>query len=260
MLMKSPRFSHFIAGAITTAIVASSFATAQLSVEKVAATNKILQQIKASIAKLPPSHQKMLDGYANIGRLADTWQAHGMSLADPSFMARAQMARSANSSNFAPLPAGIVRASNPYSDVAYSSFGGFTQSETSTARCGNTVVVGYNDSGSIFETPYYYTGVGGQGLSGSAYSTDGGASFKDIGPINPGSNTYNFMGGDPMINCADANTFYYTQIFDFYDSSFNPWAAIAINNSTDGGQSWGAPIPAIAKSAYYHLLDKPWST
>jgi len=255
-LMKSPRFSRFIAGAFVTAIVASSFAAGQISAEKVAATNKILQQIKATIAKLPENKQRMLDGYANINHLATVWDKYGVRLTDPTFVSRGKAVAAAM-----PAPSGgIVPVSNPSTDVAYSSFGGFTQSETSTARCGNTVVVGYNDSGSVFETPYFYTGIGGEGFSGSSYSTNGGASFTDIGPINPGSNTYNFLGGDPVINCADSNTFYFSQIFDYYDSSFNPWAAIAVNPSTDGGKSWGDPVAAISKSAYYHLLDKPWST
>ena len=255
--MKSPRCSRFVAGAFATAVVASSFAAAQISVEKVAATNKILQQVKSSIAKLPASKQQMLDGYANIGHLADVWQAYGMRLTDPTFITRA---KSTMNGTMPPSTAGIVPVSNPSTDVAYSSFGGFTQSETSTARCGNTVVIGYNDSGSVFETPYYFTGTGGESFSGSSYSTDGGATFTDIGPINPGSNTYNFLGGDPGLNCADANTFYYSQIFDYYDSSNNPWAAIAVNTSTDGGKTWGDPVPAISKSGLYHLLDKPWST
>src|SRR5579871_2773799 len=252
--------SRFLAGALATVTVfAGSFAAAQLSVEKVNATNRILQQMKSTVDRMPKSHQQMLDGYANIRHLADAWQTYGMRLADPSFVARAKMARPTEASSLA-LATGIVQASNPSTDIAYSSFGGFTQSETSTARCGNSVVVGYNDSGSVFETPYFYTGAGGQGFSGASYSTDGGASFKDIGPINPGPTTYNFLGGDPGVNCADANTFYYSQIFDYYDSSFNPYAAISVNTSTDGGKTWGDPVAAISKSGYYHLLDKPWST
>ena len=255
--MKSPRFARFVAGAFATAVVASSFAAAQMSVEKVAATNKILQQVKASIAKLPPQKQKLLDGYANINHLAEAWQKYGVRLTDPTFAHRGAQVRAAV---MPPGGGGIVPASNPSTDIAYSSFGGFTQSETSTARCGNSVVVGYNDSGSVFETPYFFTGTGGQSFSGAAYSSNGGASFTDGGPINPGSNLYNFLGGDPGVNCADANTFYYTQIFDYYDSSFNPFAAISINTSTDGGKTWGDPVAAVAKSGFYHLLDKPWST
>jgi hypothetical protein len=257
MLMKLPRFSHLVAGAFATALFASSFAGAQLSVEKVTATNKILQQMKATINKLPASHRQMLDGYANINHMADVWQTYGMRLTDPTFSARAKITRSASA--FSPAT-GVVAVSNPSTDVAYSSFGGFTQSETSTARCGNSVVVGYNDSGSVFETPYFYSGSGGQSFSGASYSTNGGASFTDIGPINPGPNTFNFLGGDPGLNCADANTFYFSQIFDYDDASLNPWAAISINTSTDGGKTWGDPVAAVSKSGLTHLLDKPWST
>jgi hypothetical protein len=255
--MKSPRFSRLLAGAFATVVFASSFGASQMSVEKVTATNKILQQMKATISKLPASHRQMLDGYANAEHLADTWQLYGMRLTDPTFTRRHQTSASAA---VLPSVASVVPVSNPSTDVANSSFGGFTQSETSTARCGNTVVVGYNDSGSVFETPYFYSGTGGQSFSGASYSTNGGASFTDIGPINPGPNTYNFLGGDPGVNCANAHTFYYSQIFDYYDSSFNPWAAISVNTSTDGGRIWGDPVAAISKSLYYHLLDKPWST
>jgi hypothetical protein len=48
-----------------------------------------------------------------------------------------------------------VLVSDPNTDVAFSSFSGFTQSETSTARCGDTVVVGFNDTGSIFESLFF---------------------------------------------------------------------------------------------------------
>ncbi len=254
--MKSPRFSRFVAGAFATAALASSFAGAQMSVERVAATNKILQQVKSTVSKFDERHQRMLDGTANIVHLANVWDRYGMRLADPSFAPRINVSGVA----MPPSAGSIVPASNPATDVAYSSFGGFTQSETSTARCGATVVVGFNDSGSVFETPYFYSGMGGEGFSGAAYSSDGGKTFTDGGPINPGPNTYNFLGGDPGLNCADANTFYYSQIFDYYDSSFNPYAAVSVNTSVDGGKTWGDPVPAIAKSGYYHTLDKPWST
>src|SRR3984885_5665785 len=173
--MKSPSFSRFVAGAFGTAALASSFAGAQMSVEKVAATNKILQQVKARIGKMSSSHQKMLDGYANINHLANVWERYGMRLADPTFAPRGRPLEAARP----PSLGGIVPVSNPASDVAYSSFGGFTQSETSTARCGSTVVVGFNDSGSVFETPFFFTGIGGESFSGSAYSTDGGQSFTE---------------------------------------------------------------------------------
>ena len=235
--MKSLPVSRFMAAVSATALLASSVAAAQMSVQKVAATNKVLQQVKSSIKKLSPSHRMALDGYANIAHLADVWQTYGMRLTDPSFNPRAAGPALAAATATTVSTGGLVRVSNPSSDVAYSSFGGFTQSETSTARCGNTVVVGYNDSGSVFETPLFYTGTGGQSFSGASYSTNGGLSFTDIGPINPGANDYNFLGGDPGVNCADPHTFYYSQIFDYLDGSGNPWAAISINTSRDGGQT-----------------------
>ena len=256
--MKSSRFSRFVAGAFVTSMIASSFATAQMSVAKVAATNKVLQQVKATVNKMDERHRRMLDGTANIAHLANVWEKYGMRLTDPSFIAAARLNRHAAMP--APTSPGIVPVSNPSTDIAFSSFGGFTQSETSTARCGNTVVVGYNDSGSVFTTPFFYTGTGGQGFSGSSYSTDGGKTFTDDGPINPGPNDFNFLGGDPGVLCADASTFYYTQIFDYFDSSFNPFVAISINPSTDGGKTWGNPVAAISKSGFTHSLDKPWST
>ena len=229
-----------------------------MSVAKVAATNKVLQQVKTAVSKLDQRHQRMLDGTANIVHLANVWERYGMRLTDPTFIAQAKAA------NHAVMPApstpGIIPVSNPSTDIAFSSFGGFTQSETSTARCGASVVVGYNDSGSVFTTPFFYTGTGGQGFSGSSHSTDGGKTFTDDGPVNPGPNDFNFLGGDPGINCADAHTFYYSQIFDFDDANSNPFVAIALNASTDGGKTWGDPVAAIAKDGFTHSLDKPWST
>jgi len=256
--MKLPNFSRYLAGAIAAVLLAAPLTVAQLSVDQVNATDKLLQQIKAGISKLPPSHQQMLDGYANVGHLADAWHLYGMRLTDPSFIAQAKLARATHA---AATPSGsVVQVSDPSNDVAFSAFGGFTQSETSTARCGNNVVVGFNDSGSVFETPFFFTGSGGQSFSGASYSTDGGMSFTDVGPMPPGSNTGNFLGGDPVLNCSDSNTFYYSQIFDFDDASGNPWAAVSINVSTDGGKTWGDPVAAVSKSALAHFLDKPWST
>jgi hypothetical protein len=258
--MKSPRFTRLLAAIFVISLFASSLGWAQLSVEKVAATNKVLQQVKKNLSKLDARHQKMLDGNANILKIADTWEKYGVHFTNPAFAARVKSGLSPVA-DATPLTAGsIVRVSNPSNDIAFSSFGGFTQSETSTARCGNNVVVGYNDSGSVFETPFFYTGNGGQGFSGASFSTNGGASFKDIGPINPGPNLFAFLGGDPGVNCSDPNTFYFSQIYDYDDSNFNFFVAISVNKSTDGGQTWGDPVPAVALSGFNYSLDKPWST
>ena len=256
--MKSPRFSRFVAGAFLMSVLASSWGWAQMSVEKVAALDKTLQLVKSSYAKLPARNQQMLDGYTNVVHFADTWHSIGMRFTDPSFATLNKLNRASAAKT--PLPAGVVAASNPSTDLAYSSFGGFTQSETSVARCGNNAVVGFNDSGSVFETPYFFTGTGGQSFGGFAFSTNGGASFTDGGPTNPGPGNGNFLGGDPSVSCSDANTFYLSEIFDYVDSSGNFIAAVGVNKSTDGGQTWADPVPAIGKNGFYHLMDKPWST
>src|SRR6202041_1209033 len=54
-LTKLLRFSLCRTAASAALILACSWASAQMSAEKVAATNAILQQVRASIAKLPPN-------------------------------------------------------------------------------------------------------------------------------------------------------------------------------------------------------------
>jgi hypothetical protein len=254
--MKRPTFARFVALAFAVSIFATSFASAQMSPAKVIAIDNTLQHVKASAAKLDARHQQMLDGYSNVLHIADVWHSMGMRLSTPAFAARQKGAPGVRK----PLPAGVVAVSDPSTDLDFSSFGGFTQSETSVARCGNNVVVGFNDSGSVFETPFFFSGTGGQSFAGFSYSTDGGATFTDGGPTNPGQTDGNFMGGDPGVTCADANTFYYSEIFDTVDARGNFIAAIGINKSTDGGQTWADPVVAIGKDGFTHLLDKPWST
>lgn len=254
--MLARRSSFVIIAAFTFTTLSCSLAAGQLSTEKVVATNTILQQAKATISKLSLSRQMMLGAYANISNLADRWPTYAMRLLDRSFPSGAAMPKNARG----PFDDDIVPVSNPATDLAYSAFAGFTQSTTSTARCGDSVVVAYDDSGSIFETPLFFTGTGGEAYSGSSYSTDGGRSFADAGPVNPGPTIYNFLGGDPVVTCADVHTFYVTQTFLYDDASLNPWAAIAFNTSTDGGKTWNDPVAAIAKSGTTHVLDKPWST
>jgi hypothetical protein len=91
-LIKSARFSRFLAGVFGTAVLASSIAGAQVSVEKVAATNKILQQVKARIAKMPQNKQGLLDGCANINHMADVWEKYGMRLTGNTVVVNSRLA------------------------------------------------------------------------------------------------------------------------------------------------------------------------
>jgi hypothetical protein len=155
--------------------------------------------------------------------------------------------------------------SNPANNFSFSRLTGFTQSETSTAWCGNNVVVGFNDSGSF---PESVAGGGGSTIgfsfNGVARSTDQGQTFQDLGFLNPGSDTSNFLLGDPVLGCMDSSTFYYGSLLQtgFFPNIFS---AISVSKSTDGGATFGNPVVGASKPIFdpvtfqfLHFLDKPW--
>jgi BNR/Asp-box repeat len=148
------------------------------------------------------------------------------------------------------LGASGTQVSNPATDFVLSQTAGFTQSETSTAWCGNIVVVGYNDSGSLFETLVF--GVGGLSFNGVARSIDRGRTFTDLLFLDPGPPT-NFLGGDPVVACTSPTTFYYSSLLSQPAAS-----GISVSKSSNGGLTYGAPVAAALKAAPAHFLDKSW--
>jgi len=159
----------------------------------------------------------------------------------------------------------VSRISNSSVDFLFSIMGGFTQSETSTAWCGNNVVTGFNDSGSFLESVIF--GPGGASFSGASVSASPSGPFRDVGYINPGPNPFNFLAGDPVVTCSvppssgmqgGTTTFYYSQLFET-GSSTKPITAIAVSRSTDNGANWEDPVAAIQKDGISHFLDKDWS-
>jgi hypothetical protein len=132
----------------------------------------------------------------------------------------------------APVAGADVQVNDPATDTPEST----TQSETSMAVLGNTICAGYNDSGA-------------NRYSGYARSTDGGATWTDLGEIG------NF--GDPVIAVHDASgTFYYAEIATI---GGNP--AIGVAASTDDCQTFAAPVdasPGASAIATTSLNDKPW--
>ena len=92
-----------------------------------------------------------------------------------------------------PFHGGDVEVISPANSLANNNAGStgtafFTQSENTLVAFGNTVVVGFNDSGS--------NSGGSNKFTGFARSTDGGATFTDGGtlPTNP-----NGDAGDPVL-------------------------------------------------------------
>ncbi len=108
-----------------------------------------------------------------------------------------------------------------------------TQSETTIAVAGSKVAVGYNDSQ---QTGLFLTA--GSNLSGYSYSTDGGASFTDGGTI---PNTPEFVNfGDPWLASDRAGAMYYSTLaFDLFNINLD----IAVARSSDGGKTFGTPVP-----------------
>lgn len=113
---------------------------------------------------------------------------------------------------------GLVAVSNSRMDFAISVLGGFQQSTSSSARCGNSVVVGFGDledSAQIKAEAQGFSPL--SSVDGISVSSDGGQSFQDIGHIgfaNVPANTDITLGGDPVVACSSANRFYYSALLD----------------------------------------------
>ncbi len=101
--------------------------------------------------------------------------------------------RSVQRSLAAPLAAGVTHVNDPNRDFKLSLIMGFTQSESSTAWCGDTVVVGYNDSGAYLRT-LVLTG-GAASFNGVASSVDSGRTFRSLDYLTPGHGSKGIPGG-----------------------------------------------------------------
>src|SRR5205807_7794135 len=123
---------------------------------------------------------------------------------------------------------GLSNVSDPSQD-GFSVLSGFTHSETHTAWCGDNIVVGFNDTGSFFES--LLANAGGVSLNGIALSNDQGASYSDLIFLNSGSNTNNHLGGYPVLGFAGDNNFYYSSFFENGPPSASV-TAISVSKST----------------------------
>jgi len=147
---------------------------------------------------------------------------------------------------------GLVRVTNPARDFRFTQWAGYTQDETAIARCGDNVVVGFNDTGSVLET--LANGTRGISLSGVAASHDGGESFRDLGSVPPagnGTNVFNadVLAGDPSVACSDPSNFYYAQTYFPFNPATNQLEnVIALSSSHDGGRTWGDPVAVVSSA------------
>jgi hypothetical protein len=151
-------------------------------------------------------------------------------------------------------PGRRIHVNDPATDSTRSFMAGFTQSESSTAWCGDNVVVGFNDSGSLLETLALS---GALSFNGVARSDDRGRSFTDLGFLNPGPDPDGQLSGDPVLACSSPSRFQYSSIFLVFTFP-NPISGISVSASTDGGLTWGDPVVAVGKDLFEHFLDKEW--
>jgi hypothetical protein len=117
----------------------------------------------------------------------------------------------------------------------------FTQSENTLVAFGNTVVVGFNDSGS--------NSGGSNKFTGFARSTDGGATFTDGGtlPTNPSGDA-----GDPVLARNETTGRIYFSTLQFSGSG------IQVFRSDDNGATWAAPVQGAPGKTGFQ--DKEWIT
>jgi len=123
-----------------------------------------------------------------------------------------------------------------------------TQSETTIAVAGSHVAVGYNDSqqSGLFLTA-------GSSITGYSYSADGGAHFTDGGAL---PNTPEFVNlGDPWMASNRGGDMYFSNLaVDFFNLNLD----VAVAKSTDGGKTWGTPVPVFRPPfSTFYSGDKP---
>ena len=116
-------------------------------------------RVRGRLERIPASHRSRLSaGAQNYLHRAQQWsqiEAKSQTLGGPGAPAAPRLSgagrRMVAPSHGPTTPSTLTdgRVSDPWADAATSFLAGFTQSETSTAWCGNVAVVAFNDSGSL---------------------------------------------------------------------------------------------------------------
>jgi subtilisin-like proprotein convertase family protein len=118
-----------------------------------------------------------------------------------------------------------------------------TQSETSVAVNGSKAVIAYNDSGSNVGGASHFTGY--------AFTGTGGLGWTDAGTL-PASALGD--AGDPVLAVDKGTGAFYLSTL-----SFNTDDTIQVFKSTDGGQTFGAPVNGVP-GFVNPSMDKEWMT
>lgn len=240
------RFRTILACGVT--VLLASLASAQGNADRIKILQTNLNNAKKSYEQLPNNVKRVAHAQRRVAHLADAVNRMA------SHLAKVTPGQPWNDdrNNEGPDENGLVRVNNPARDFRFTQFAGYTQDETAIARCGDNVVVGFNDTGSVLET--LANGTAGISFSGVAASHDGGKSFRDLGSVPPagnGTSVFNadVLAGDPSVACSDPGNFYYAQNYFTFDPTINSLVnSIALSSSHDGGRTWGDPA-SVASSA-----------
>lgn len=250
--------SALLALAATLSLTAASFAQQRLAIQnadpvRVVAHKAALQKLVEASNRLSPQVRqhlsRSLQNYLRFAAAAVNPSASPRPFRPENFSA-------AKNPHTVWQPWNLIPVSNVALDPASQ---GYTQNTTSTAWCGNAVVVGYEDSGAFLRSdPSQAFGVPVT-LNGVSFSANAGKTFTDVGFLTPGSFFANALLGDPSLTCTSASHFQYASILNTTTpDGINPLIGPSISFSTDGGKLWSEPTMAFALDGNTQLADSPW--
>src|SRR5712671_395201 len=219
--------------------------------DRVAANKAALKKFVDASNKISPEVSKHLSrGLQNYLRYANAaLNGTAGNFAAPNSAASKQKRISWN-------PWNLILVSDPALDPAAQ---GYTQNTTSSAWCGNTIVVGYEDSGAFFRTdPNAAFGVP-LSFNGVSYSENAGKSFTDAGFLSPGTFSANVLLGDPVVTCSSPPHFQYASIMNTTTpDGIDPLIGPSVSFSTNEGKTWSAPVQVVSLDGNSQIADNPW--
>ena len=235
--------------AVGAVLIFNSSGRAQSADQRLAPFDATVARV-TTLEENPHFKRDVLFGAArNLVAVADRWSSIRPQLEQLINVSAASSV--ADSANFANV---FFAGGKPISNVTLgaSRFSGFTQSETATAWCGSSVVVGFNDTGSEVRT---ILGAGGVSALGYSVSANHGGAFSYAGSPLPANSSNQAITGEPSVVCANPSNFYYASI---WTDNAQVQSGVAVAKSVDGGRTFSPPAVAIAKTAFTHILDHDW--
>jgi hypothetical protein len=225
------------------------------SADRAAAMGRVAGNFEALSRKVPTAVlNKLSSGARNYANLAKRWKNIA---SQTNGAADAALTTSSPNALALAAPSGV---SSPGRDVQVTRFSGFVQSETSSAWCGSNVVVGYNDTASLFvPSPNGLTYVGYAVSTNSGSSFTAGRALIPLDPLPAGVSERHFIG-DPVVACTSKLDFFFSTLtVDTLDDS-SQISGVSVTFSNNGGFAFGNTVMAAGKDATNHLLDKDWLT